>query len=81
MIDLVCIRAFGTYVPGDSAGSVPDDAQYSRDFFAPADAAPDAGQAKAVVLAKLEAEHAGDARAAHIAALEAELAALEEETQ
>lgn len=67
MVDLVCVRAFGTYLPGDSAGSVPDDAAYDTYYYAPAD--------HPVAVA------ATDSRAAQIAALEAELAALEEENQ
>jgi hypothetical protein len=61
--DLVCVRAFGTYKPGDSAGSVPEGAAYSTEFFAPAD-----HPAAAIAV---------DTRTAHLAELEAELKALE----
>lgn len=39
MPNLICIKAFGDYVPGDDAGFVPDDAEYCTDFFAPVDEA------------------------------------------
>lgn len=37
-VKLVCVRAFGTYHPGDDAGEVPDDAVYDTDYFAPVSA-------------------------------------------
>lgn len=39
-VKLVCVRAFGTYHPGDDAGEVPDDAVYDTDYFAPVSAPP-----------------------------------------
>jgi hypothetical protein len=58
-VQLVCVRAFGTYKPGDLAAEVPDDATYSTWFFAPADH-PAALDAKARIEAELQALQNGD---------------------
>jgi hypothetical protein len=36
VVQLICVRAFGTYQPGDLAAEVPDDAVYDTFHYAPA---------------------------------------------